>query len=61
MASPVPQGHPGGMDVMAVTEIRDPWDLLDLLDLQDCKEQREKLVPRARVDETGSTGMGHLA
>jgi len=24
MASPVPQGYTGGMDEMAVTEIRDP-------------------------------------
>ena len=29
MASLVSQGHPSGMDVIAVTEIRDPRDLLD--------------------------------
>ena len=54
MASLVSQGHPGGMDVMAVTEIRDPRDLLDH------KEQREKLVSRARVDKTERAGLGHL-
>ena len=60
MASLVPQGYPGGMDVTAVTDIRDPREWLDQRDFQDCEEQREKLEPRARVDEKGSAGMGHL-
>ena len=63
MASLVPQGYPGGMDVMVVTEIRDPRERLDqqdLRDLQDRKEQREKLVPRARADIKERAGLGHL-
>ena len=56
MGSLVPQGYPGGMDVMAVTEIRDLREWLDQWDFQDCKGQKEKLVPRAQVDKKESLG-----
>jgi len=56
MASLVAQGYPGEMDVMVVTEIRDPRERLDQWDLQGYKEQREKLVSRALADQKESVG-----
>ena len=61
MASLVPQGYPGGMDVMVVTEIRDPRERLDQRDLQglqDRKEQRENLVLGALSGQKGEGGLG---
>ena len=62
MASLVPQGSLGGMDVMDRTEIRDPREYLDRRELQDCREQREKLVSRDLPDKKESPGrLGQMA
>ena len=53
MASLVPQGYPDGMDVMVVTEIREPRETLDQWDLQDYKDQRENLEFRVLAARTG--------